>query len=1075
MVPEGLTEAERRLWECYPEGRPLDLSREAGDRTVRAQVLAALLLGATEARSGRVPGVRLRGARITGRLELRAATITCPVVVTDCVFEQAPQMMESTTKTLRFVRCQMPGLGLARLHLEGLLSLRGSIIPGEVRLDHARIDGEVHLTGAAIGGGPDKVALYAEGLRVTGAANFNRGFAAEGGVRLTHARFGGRLDFARAAVTADGQWGALMVDNAQIEGPLVLSGARLRNPGAVALSAGGVTAHGSVWMNQGFTAEGEVRFIGATLRGHLTLNEARLQGASLNLEGAVMSGLEGRGIVVEQGQVRLVNAQLISDVVLPSARITAGEGGVAFAADGMAAATVKLDGLNAHGRVSLRNARIGEVGFDQAVLVAGPDGYALRADRAHAGALTAEGLTAEGRITLRGATFSGDVRFPEAVLTAGEDGLALAADGMDAANLSLGGARTTGLVSLDDARVTGEVDLRAIRLACAPGADETLTAAGLHAGGVRAGRLRAEGLVTFDDAQIVRELDLSSSSLSPDGTGLCLSADGLSAGGISAESSAVAGRISLRGAQIDGDVNLAAAAVGADLEGRSLSADGLQAVHIIGWDAGFAGRISLRGAQIVSDLDLRAARIAAGAGGVSLVAGGLSAARVVLDELRAGGRISLRNSQIAREISAKDAHAAADEKGYAFTAEGASAVNISLTRFTGRGIVSVRATTVSGIIDLTDANLSAPERIALSAGWLTAGAVWAPGLTVEGRILLRGAQVNGEINLEGAKVKGDGAKAIVAEGMSAGSVRLRGASVEGETTLRGARIADMVDGRDAVFSCPGDVALRMSIAEVTGDVFLRRATVRGAVRVAEARIGRVLELSDADLDNPGGNFLEARGLQAGRLTLRPDTVKGSLDLEHARLGVLQDDPASWPEVIGLNGLTYEALEPRLPAAQRLDWLRRDDDGFQPQPYEQLAAYYTTTGQEREAQTVLLARERRETDLSPWAGRLWGRLQDATVGFGYLPLRSAAWLAVLVAIGSLVFAISEPAPLKDDEAPHFNPVTYTVDLLLPIVDLGQEHAFNPEGAHQWFSYVLVAAGWILATTIAAAAARTIGRR
>ncbi|WP_344450776.1 hypothetical protein [Actinocorallia aurantiaca] len=56
-----------------------------------------------------------------------------------------------------------------------------------------------------------------------------------------------------------------------------------------------------------------------------------------------------------------------------------------------------------------------------------------------------------------------------------------------------------------------------------------------------------------------------------------------------------------------------------------------------------------------------------------------------------------------------------------------------------------------------------------------------------------------------------------------------------------------------------------------------------------------------------------------------------------------------------------------------------------------------------------------------------------------------------------------------------PVMYTVDLLLPIVDLGQERAFNPEGPYQWFSYLRVAAGWILATTIAAGAARTIGRR
>jgi hypothetical protein len=56
-----------------------------------------------------------------------------------------------------------------------------------------------------------------------------------------------------------------------------------------------------------------------------------------------------------------------------------------------------------------------------------------------------------------------------------------------------------------------------------------------------------------------------------------------------------------------------------------------------------------------------------------------------------------------------------------------------------------------------------------------------------------------------------------------------------------------------------------------------------------------------------------------------------------------------------------------------------------------------------------------------------------------------------------------------------PVIYTLDLLLPVVDLGQKHAFNPGGAEQWLSYLLVAAGWVLATTIAASAARIISRR
>ena len=59
--------------------------------------------------------------------------------------------------------------------------------------------------------------------------------------------------------------------------------------------------------------------------------------------------------------------------------------------------------------------------------------------------------------------------------------------------------------------------------------------------------------------------------------------------------------------------------------------------------------------------------------------------------------------------------------------------------------------------------------------------------------------------------------------------------------------------------------------------------------------------------------------------------------------------------------------------------------------------------------------------------------------------------------------------------HFNSVIYTLNLLLPVVDLGQKHAFNPAGAEQWFAYLLTAAGWVLATTIAAGAARVLSRR
>jgi hypothetical protein len=125
--------------------------------------------------------------------------------------------------------------------------------------------------------------------------------------------------------------------------------------------------------------------------------------------------------------------------------------------------------------------------------------------------------------------------------------------------------------------------------------------------------------------------------------------------------------------------------------------------------------------------------------------------------------------------------------------------------------------------------------------------------------------------------------------------------------------------------------------------------------------------------------------------------------------------------------------------------------------------------------VLHAKERRQrAGLTPF-GRAWNLLQDVTVAYGYQPWRAALWLVMLLVVGSVIYGTYPPPPLRSDEAPHFNPVIYTLDLLLPLVDLGQKHAFNPAGGLQWLSYVFVAAGWVLATTIAAGLARVLTRK
>jgi hypothetical protein len=352
------------------------------------------------------------------------------------------------------------------------------------------------------------------------------------------------------------------------------------------------------------------------------------------------------------------------------------------------------------------------------------------------------------------------------------------------------------------------------------------------------------------------------------------------------------------------------------------------------------------------------------------------------------------------------------------------------------------------------------------------------GLTCAGPVMLTGARVAGDLDLSGARLEaGDGRSALVAEGAQIdGSLNLAGVRARGELTLRTVRVGRRVLLAGAQLDNPGGWACRLSRAEVGADVFCDEMTAAGGLRVAGARIGGELSLRRARLSHPGGDAVEAATLQAAELSLRTAVaVEGMVDLRYASIGILRDDPAVWPDQLTLEGLTYQALEPRLPARQRLRWLDRDPRGHQPQPYEQLAAHYNAIGQPAQAVSVLYARERIQRRALPPLARAWSRLQDLAVGYGYQPGRALVWLAVLLGAGTVIFALAPPPALQAGVAPHFNAFVYTLDLLLPVVDLGQKHAFSPSGAEQWLSYVLIAAGWILVTTIAAGAARVLSRR
>ncbi|MCX4808825.1 hypothetical protein OG594_46035 [Streptomyces sp. NBC_01214] len=120
-------------------------------------------------------------------------------------------------------------------------------------------------------------------------------------------------------------------------------------------------------------------------------------------------------------------------------------------------------------------------------------------------------------------------------------------------------------------------------------------------------------------------------------------------------------------------------------------------------------------------------------------------------------------------------------------------------------------------------------------------------------------------------------------------------------------------------------------------------------------------------------------------------------------------------------------------------------------------------------------QRRHRRTLPWPARLWGHIQDVTVGYGFRPARAVTWLLALLLVGAVTYGLHEPPRAEPGKGPQFNALAYAADLLLPVIDFGQEKAFAPTGAHQWLAYLLVAAGWVFATTVAAGVTRSLKRQ
>ena len=501
--------------------------------------------------------------------------------------------------------------------------------------------------------------------------------------------------------------------------------------------------------------------------------------------------------------------------------------------------------------------------------------------------------------------------------------------------------------------------------------------------------------------------------------------------------------------------------------------EALRADHLIvdgsllffGGETKIAGQVNLHGADISCTLNFREVKIDA-KDTLAVKAEDIRVGHnIIAEDCHIKGHFQLRDATIGDSITLRGAHIENPDR-YALSAtrmKVGGRLDMS-KNFSAMGTVSLADAAVGTNLSFDDSKFSeASNRACLDIS----------GLQVHGDILGNRATVDGLLDAAALKCAGD--------------VRLADAILNGVPANTSSLGLPIDKGKGGPWR---GISLRMTGSVVGGDLDLRGATLKRSLILTKAVVTHSVLLTEASLSGTEEGALIADGVTANTLALRfKSTPEGTIDLTSANVSTLSDSSTSWPTnaSIYIDGFKYERLDSSLDGSNRLRWLVNATAKYTPQPYEQLASYYVANGNLDEARRIRLVSIRRSYKTRAPLTRIWGSLQDWTLGFGYRPLRAviiffAFWLGGGIwfakGVGPCVRFGTHWANLCPDSLtghPSWNPFLYSFDLLVPVINLGFKTAWDPVGISRIISFVLTVAGWVLTTTIVAAAGRSLRRQ
>jgi hypothetical protein len=395
---------------------------------------------------------------------------------------------------------------------------------------------------------------------------------------------------------------------------------------------------------------------------------------------------------------------------------------------------------------------------------------------------------------------------------------------------------------------------------------------------------------------------------------------------------------------------------------------------------------------------------------------------------------------------------------------------------------------------------------------------------IMGPVDISGAGIKGDLVMNRARLCGKDAlgRALVANGVNVGgSLFFRSVKAEGAIRILGADIKGNLDAESAHIRgtetrTPHN-ALSADTTTVGGSMFLRNGfSANGPVCLAGVRVGdrldlkgaepfprlvlqdaRCSEFADSELAWPEEGELRLWGFQFGRLDDSVASPEVMVRTQGSHIDGAEKPSSSTESQLRRADYQSGLSDSRLNWEKRHCWLKRQGTGpnWCHDPYEQLAAYYSRTGDEVAAREIRIAKNEDELTHLKEAGksgmgmyRFWRRPFGWLLGFGYRRTKAGVLLVALIVVGALAFwwfhevgAMVPNVSAEVADTPEecgnayecFNAPIYSADVVLPIIDFGQDSAWRPNPKADWgqlsevLRWGLIAAGWLLATIFVAA--------